>query len=74
MTEAPKNNYRITGHKIEKFARRTDFTDYHGRQRLRDIMKKMGIHHELLRKGAGPASYIRFGRNDASLQLFEQED
>lgn len=33
----------VTGHKIEKFARRTDFDNEHGVARLRDIMKKMGI-------------------------------
>ena len=68
------NSYKITGHKIEKFARRTDFEDYHGRQRLRDIMKKMGIHHELLRKGAQPDSELRFGRSDDIINLIEQED
>ena len=33
----------VTGHKIEKFARRTHFDTYEGLNRLRDIMKKMGI-------------------------------
>lgn len=66
--------FHVTGHKIEKFARRTDFDDYHGRQRLRDIMKKMGIVHELNRKGAEPASQIKFGRSPHLLNLIEQED
>jgi GTP-binding protein len=39
----------VTGRKIERFARRTDFDNYHGVQRLRDIMKKMGIMHALVR-------------------------
>lgn len=69
-----ENSYKITGHKIEKFARRTDFEDYHGRQRLRDIMKKMGITHELNRKGANPQSKLKFGRSEDSIHLFEQED
>ncbi len=30
---------------------RTDFTSFHGTQRLRDIMRKMGIMHELVRQG-----------------------
>lgn len=66
--------FHVTGHKIEKFARRTDFEDYHGRQRLRDIMKKMGVAHELIRKGAEPASQIKFGRSPHLLHLVEQDD
>lgn len=48
----------VTGAKIEKFARRTDFDNPHGINRLRDIMRKMGITHELLRREAAPDSYI----------------
>ncbi len=66
--------FHVTGHKIEKFARRTDFEDYHGRQRLRDIIKKMGIAHELIRKGAKPNSVIKFGRSPHTLHLTEQDD
>lgn len=46
-----KKGYEVTGHKIEKFALRTDFENYQGIERLRDIMKKMGIMHELRRLG-----------------------
>lgn len=67
------DTFKVSGHKIEKFARRTDFEDYHGRQRLRDIMKKMGITHELTRKGATPKSTILFGRHPDSITLLEQE-
>jgi len=66
--------FKITGQRIEKFARRTDFEDFHGRQRLRDIMKKMGITHELTRKGAEPDSQLRFGRHEQFMALIEQED
>lgn len=65
--------FHITGHKIEKFARRTDFDDYHGRRRLRDIMKKMGIVHELVRKGAEPSSEICFGRSTNTITFTELE-
>lgn len=68
------NTFKVTGHKIEKFARRTDFEDFHGRQRLRDILKKMGIAHELRRKGVEPASLIKFGRSEDTITLIEQED
>lgn len=65
--------YHVRGHKIEKFARRTDFTSYHRRQRLRIIMKKMGITHELIRKGAEPDSEITFGKSHDAVTLTEQE-
>ena len=68
-----ENTFKITGHKIEKFARRTDFEDFHGRQRLRDIMKKMGIMHELSRKGAKAESSLVFGRHPDTITLLEQD-
>lgn len=46
-----EDKFVVTGAKIERFAKRTDFEDFHSLQRLRDIMKKMGIMHELNRKG-----------------------
>lgn len=51
----------ITGEKIEKFARRTDFNNPHSLNRLRDIMRKTGIVHELERKSAKADSRIRIG-------------
>ncbi len=53
--------FLITGHKIEKFAFRTDFDNEEGVQRLRDIMRKMGIMHKLLREGVEAGSTIRIG-------------
>lgn len=52
------NYYLVTGHKIEKFASRTDFENESGILRLRDIMKKMGIMHELVRQGIKPDDRI----------------
>lgn len=60
----------VTGHKIEKFARRTNLDNFEGLNRLRDIMKKMGITHELRRQGAEGESMIRIG--DAVFTLVEQ--
>ena len=57
----------VTGHKIEKFARRTNFDTFDGLNRLRDIMKKMGIAHELRRSGAEGNSVIRIGNNEFTL-------
>ncbi len=48
--EKTKNGFIVTGKKIESFARRTDFDDYHGRQRIRDIMQKMGILNALVKQ------------------------
>lgn len=49
----------VTGRKIERFAMRTDFDNNQGVQRLRDIMKKMGIMHELVRQGIEPGQKIK---------------
>ncbi len=57
----------VKGHKIEKFARRTRFDTYEGVNRLRDIMKKMGITHALIREGAEGASVIRVGLDEFTL-------
>ncbi len=54
----------ISGQKIERFARRTKFDNYDGVNRLRDILKKLGIAHELRRQGVEGASIIRIGEND----------
>ena len=53
--------YVVRGDKIEKFARRTNFDQFEGVNRLRDIMKKMGIGHELTRQGATGVSVVRIG-------------
>ena len=55
--------YVVTGQKIERFAARTDYRNVHSVNRLRDIMKKMGIMHELTRAGAEPDSVVVFGEN-----------
>ncbi|HEY1064114.1 MAG TPA: GTPase ObgE [Candidatus Saccharimonadales bacterium] len=51
----------ISGHKIEKFAHRTDFSNEEGVQRLRDIMRKMGIMHKLQREGIEAGDTVRVG-------------
>lgn len=63
--------FRITGSKIEKFARRTDFGNIHSANRLRDIIGKMGIGHELARQGAKPETKLTFGDQPHSLTLQE---
>lgn len=52
----------VTGRKIERFAARTDFGSHQGVQRLRDIMKKMGILRELNRQGIEAGDRITIGQ------------
>ena len=60
-----KEGFKVSGKKIERFARRTDFDNDAGIQRLRDIMRKMGIMHELERKKIKAGNKILFeGVND----------
>jgi GTP-binding protein len=51
-------SYVVSGQKIEQFARRTDFDNEEGVLRLRNIMQRYGIMHELVRKGIEPGSTI----------------
>lgn len=60
----------VTGQKIEKFARRTNYDQFESVNRLRDIMKKLGIHHQLVRDGAAGDSKVRIG--EAEFTLLEQ--
>ncbi|MFA5135728.1 MAG: Obg family GTPase CgtA, partial [Patescibacteria group bacterium] len=56
--------YHVKGDKIEKFARRTNYDSFEGVNRLRDIMRKLGINHELTRQGATGESIIRIGSSE----------
>ena len=57
----------VTGEKIEKFARRTDMNNYASVNRLRDIMKKMGIKAELTSLGAEPESIVSIAGKEFTL-------
>jgi GTP-binding protein len=59
--------FTVTGRKIERFAERTHFESDEGVQRLRDIMRKMGIMHELVRQRIKAGETIRIG-NSGELQ------
>ena len=59
--EKQGDKYMITGKKIEQFAGRTRFGDFHAEQRLRDIMHKMGIASELNRRGIQPDQVVVIG-------------
>ena len=59
--------FAVSGQKIEKFGRRTDYNNPHSLNRLRDIMRKMGISHELERKGAVGDSIIAINGQEFTL-------
>ena len=61
--EKQGDEFVVSGKKIEVFARRTDFSNEEGLQRLRDIMHKQGILRELGRQGVQAGSTIRIGAN-----------
>ncbi len=61
------NKFIVTGAKIEKFARRTDLNNYASVNRLRDIMKKLGIRAELTSMGAEPDSIISIAGKEFTL-------
>ncbi len=69
--EFKQGKFKVTGNKIEGFAARTDFSNPHSVNRLRDIMRRIGIVHELERQGAGGDSKIIIG-DCGQLTLIEQ--
>lgn len=66
--------YIVKGRKIEKFARRTNFNNIHGVNRLRDIMRKMGIEQEIRRMGGVNESIIEIENNRFELVDSNWED
>lgn len=65
--EKTDDKFIVTGEKIEKFARRTDLANYASVNRLRDIMKKLGIRAELTNLGAEPDSIISIAGKEFTL-------
>ena len=69
-----ENIFKVSGEKIEKFSRRTNFMNIHGVNRLRDILRNMGIDHELRRMGAENSSIISISGNQFELVDSNWED
>lgn len=67
-----EDRYVVTGQKIEKFAARTAYDNVHSVNRLREIMRKLGIMHELERQGAKAEDIIVVGET-GEYQLTRQE-
>ena len=67
VEEEDRTLYVVTGEKIERFAIRTNLDQEEGVDRLRDILKKLGIAQELLKKGAESDSIISISGKEFTL-------
>ncbi len=67
VEETEDGKFIVKGEKIEKFARRTDLTNYASVNRLRDILKKLGIRAELTTRGAKDDSIISIAGKEFTL-------
>jgi GTP-binding protein len=65
--EKSDNIFIVRGKKIEKFAIRTNLDNWASVNRLRDILKKLGIHQELTRMGAQHDSIISIAGREFTL-------
>lgn len=63
VTVEKDGSYRVTGERMEGFARRTDWDNNDAVERLRDIMRKIGIAKELRKFGAKPGDTVKIGDN-----------
>jgi GTPase len=63
VTAESEGKWRVTGERIEGFARRTNFDSESddGVIRLRDILRKTGVARELRRQGAEPGDQVYIG-------------
>jgi len=66
--EKVKGLFVVSGAEIEKFAMKTDLENYDSVNRLRDIMKKLGVTTALRRIGAEPDSVIKIAERQFPLQ------
>jgi GTP-binding protein len=60
--------FEVRGTEIEKFAMKTDLLNYDSANRLRDIMKKLGVATALRRIGAEPESMIKIAEREFPFQ------
>jgi GTP-binding protein len=56
--------FYVTGQKVEQFAKRTDFDNEQGLQRLRDIMRRQGIMHQLVRQDIEAGQIVQIGSSE----------
>jgi len=68
-----EEGYLVTGDRIERFAKRTDFTNWEARKRLMTIMKKLGVLHDLRRIGFDGEQNVYFGKDRRTVMKPEDE-
>jgi GTP-binding protein len=73
VVKLENGTFVVTGPKIEKFAARTDYGNVHSVNRLRDIMKKLGVMHQLHRQGAEGTSVVVFGEDGQYRTTLEEQ-
>lgn len=73
QVEKRDDGYHISGTKLQKFADRTNYGNPHSVNRLRDILARSGVMHELARQGAGPADTLWLGEHHFSLAEQREE-
>ncbi len=56
--------WRVSGERLEGFARRTNFDNEDSVARLRNILKRTGVDRELRRQGAEPGATILIGERE----------
>ena len=57
-----KDNWVITGTKVERLAAMTNYDQEEGLRRFQNILKKMGVEKELARQGAKPGDSVKIGK------------
>jgi GTPase len=60
--------WRVTGGKVEEFARRMDLSLRPAQTRMRDIMTKLGVTRELARQGAKDGDPVHIGKQSLPLR------
>jgi GTP-binding protein len=64
LEPAGDNAWRLTGARLEGFARRTDYDSPDAVARLQDILRKTGVAKELRRQGAEAGDTIHIGPSE----------
>lgn len=64
LSQDSDGGWRVTGGNIEGHALRSDWNNPDAVERLRDILRKIGVGKELIRRGAVEGAKIRIGNNE----------
>jgi GTP-binding protein len=67
-----ENTFKVQGPRICQIASMTDYQNWEGLQRLRDVMRKMGIEKELIKNGCKTNDKIVFGNNPRTMDFVEK--